>query len=283
MCIFHYTRYHCGFEEIRSDVNHRLCPSFVEIHERDPNVPCCKAEQKFQCSPWRCGRCRVCGLEKARSAENTGPSRHMVVVCSRHAVTVGSRSWVGDTSKPRDPKNCDACWKEAQDDMQDNLRRRTAAVVYGQAGKGNCKSWAESCRKIGQDIEQLSEARAALRDPEFKIQFPGMTDERHRKVVKLPMKTDLILNTASTEQLLRQVQERRRRYDEMGVNGKIRAILQRYGVFDRSVDAQVRSVLEMEEVPDHEIEVMTRSLLRHIGVSQGQESKSRQAGAAGSR
>ncbi len=86
-----------------------------------------------------------------------------------------------------------------------------------------------------------------------------MKDERHQKVAPASGRTDVILNTASTERFLRQLQQRRRRYRAERINGKIRAILQRYGIPEERVDNRIRSALEKENVPDHQVETMLQS------------------------
>ncbi len=215
--MFHYMRYNCGYEEIRTDMNHRLCAVFLERYTVKTSTPCRNAVSTYWDDSNCCGRCRICDLEKPCVAAIGGRSRYAVVVCPRHVVVVGQRTWVGDTSIPKDPEICDVCGQEAEDAKKDGRRENRARTVHHLATENKRKAREDMSQLMGQQSEELDKAHIVLRDLESQIQYPGMKDKRHSKVASASRRTDLILNTASTERFLRQLQERRRRYHAEGI------------------------------------------------------------------
>lgn len=219
MCMFHYMRYNCGFEEIRTDMDHRLCAEFLERYTVRTSTPCRNAVCTYWDDPNCCGRCRICGLEKSCVAAIRGLSRHAVVVCPRHVVVVGQRTWIGDISIPKDPEICDVCGQEAEDAKKDGRRENRARTVHHLATEDKRKAREDKGQLMGQQFKELDKAHTISRDLEFQIQYPGMKDKRHSKVASASRRTDLVLNTASTERFLRQLQERRRRYRAEWIEG----------------------------------------------------------------
>ena len=166
MCIFHWVKYGCGFEDLRTDIEQSLCDTFVKLSDLAPTFLCPDKKRTYLYEPFRCSRCRVCEVEDVSVAScatiQSGGQRQNAKVCRRHPVVVGRWTFMGDTCVPSEPGHCEVCARQAKDMEEDDRLRHIAKAVYRIGAEDDSKAWESYCRVIAQDLREVSEGSVDL-------------------------------------------------------------------------------------------------------------------------
>ena len=161
MCLNHYLRYYCGYEQLRLDVTHWFCADVLKTVAGDSIDPCRNVLITYTDDPRRCNRCLACALDNELLNKQQEQPQHARVVCPRHLAVFGQQILLGDTPVLEDPQQCSACRQQVADEKEDDRRRDIAKAVYQQGTKDKRNSWEESSRRLKHEAEELVKVRQA--------------------------------------------------------------------------------------------------------------------------